>query len=187
MTLTNRYSLIVAACATSLALPLGASAQEAIDEIIVTVQKREQVLSEVPLSAQAFDTAQIEAAGLRNLNDVVNFIPGASVGRTTNAGTLTYQIRGVSSYFGESTVGYYLDDATFSIPNRNFAPIGRTFDVERIEVARGPQGTLYGWARWVVRSVSSPRIPTCRTSARGAMSATQTRMAVNPTITAIWP
>ena len=144
MTLTNRYSLIVAACATSLALPLGASAQEAIDEIIVTVQKREQVLSDVPLAVQAFSEADIEAAGLRSLNDVVNFIPGASVGRTTNAATPVYQIRGVSSYFGESTVGYYLDDATFSIPNRNFAPVGRTFDVERVEVARGPQGTLYG-------------------------------------------
>jgi outer membrane receptor protein involved in Fe transport len=112
--------------------------------ITVTAQKREQKLIEVPAAVQAFTGSQLEDAGIQDLKDLVRSIPGASEGRSTSAGTRSFQIRGVTSLYGDSTVGYYLDDAVFTVLNRNWAPVAGTFDVERVEVLRGPQGTLYG-------------------------------------------
>ena len=98
----------------------------------------------MPSSIQAFTGEKLETAGVRDLTELFNYIPGASQGRSTTAGSRSFQIRGISSYYGDSTVGYYLDEAMFIIPNRNFAPVVSAFDVERVEVQRGPQGTLYG-------------------------------------------
>lgn len=115
-----------------------------IEEIVITATKREQALFDVPMAVQSLSSVQIEQAAIRELSDVINFIPGASEGRTTNAGTRVYQLRGVASFYGDSTVGYYVDEAPYALPNRNWAPLLPAFDVERIEVLRGPQGTLYG-------------------------------------------
>ncbi|MGZ8359407.1 MAG: TonB-dependent receptor [Allosphingosinicella sp.] len=112
--------------------------------ILVTAQGREQQLSEVPLAVQAFTGEQLEETGYRDLCDVITLVPGASEGRGNAAGIRSYQIRGVSSFYGDSTIGYYLDEAAYVIPNRNYAPVARSFDIERVEVLRGPQGTLYG-------------------------------------------
>ena len=98
----------------------------------------------MPAAVQAFTGSQLEDVGIADLKDLVKAIPGASEGRSTSAGTRSFQIRGVTSLYGDSTVGYYLDDAVFTILNRNWAPVASTFDVERVEVLRGPQGTLYG-------------------------------------------
>lgn len=62
----------------------------AIEEVVVTAQKREQALRDVPLSVQAFSGADLERAGIRDLAEVINFIPGASQGRTTTAGNPSY-------------------------------------------------------------------------------------------------
>lgn len=113
-------------------------------DIIVTAQRREEALSEVPLSIQAFSGETLEEAGYRDLREIINLVPGASEGRGNAAGIRSYQIRGVSSFYGDSTIGYYIDEAAYVIPNRNYAPVGRSFDIERVEVLRGPQGTLYG-------------------------------------------
>lgn len=112
--------------------------------ITVTAQKREQTLLEVPAAVQAFTGAQLESAGIADLKDLIRSIPGASEGRSTSAGTRSFQIRGVTSLYGDSTVGYFLDEAVFTVLNRNWAPVASTFDVDRVEVLRGPQGTLYG-------------------------------------------
>ncbi len=121
-----------------------AAVEAEIQEMVVTAQKREQKLSEIPQAVQAFSGDAMEKAGIKDLNELISSIPGASEGRSTTSSSRSYQIRGVASYYGDSTVGYYLDDAVFSILNRNWAPVVRTFDVERVEVLRGPQGTLYG-------------------------------------------
>ena len=122
----------------------GAGATSPTQTITVTAQKREQRLIDVPAAVQAFTGAQLEETGIADLKDLVRSIPGASEGRSTSAGTRSFQIRGVTSLYGDSTVGYYLDDAIFTVLNRNWAPVASTFDVERVEVLRGPQGTLYG-------------------------------------------
>lgn len=121
-----------------------ADATEPTQSITITAQKREQRLIDVPAAVQAFTGSQLEDAGIRDLKDLIKAIPGASEGRSTSAGTRSFQIRGVTSLYGDSTVGYYLDDAVFTVLNRNWAPVASAFDVERVEVLRGPQGTLYG-------------------------------------------
>jgi iron complex outermembrane recepter protein len=131
----------------SLAVSTSAWADEAKPEaeIVVTAQKREQLLSDVPAAIQAISGETLERRGTRDLNQLVEFIPGASVVSKVAPGFETIQIRGISSgTVGDATVGYYIDDVIFSIPNLQLAPPSRLVDLERTEVLRGPQGTLYG-------------------------------------------
>ena len=114
------------------------------DDIIVTAQKREERLSDVPISIQAFTGPALERSGVHELSELIRFIPGASEGISNAYGFRSYQIRGTGVQTGDSTTGYYLDDAAFSLIGTNTAPVGRTYDVDRVEVLRGPQGTLYG-------------------------------------------
>jgi outer membrane receptor protein involved in Fe transport len=114
-------------------------------EIIVTAQKREQALTDVPLAIQAISGEQLEEQGTKELNDLIESIPGASSVSRTAPGFETIQIRGIASgTTGDATVGYYVDDVPFSVPNLQLAPPARLFALQRVEVLRGPQGTLYG-------------------------------------------
>ncbi|WP_205480043.1 TonB-dependent receptor [Sphingomonas arenae] len=114
-------------------------------EIVVTAQKRQQNLIDVPASVQAVTGETLERTGRQNLTDLVNLIPGASVVSRSAPGFETIQIRGISSgTVGDTTTGYYIDDVVFSIPNLQISPPARLFDLERTEILRGPQGTLYG-------------------------------------------
>jgi iron complex outermembrane receptor protein len=153
----QKYQLYVSrlALVSALAVQSGlmASAQEGGAEpdatlrqntVIVTSQKREEAITDVPVSLQAFTGDQLEQSGQRDISDIIRTIPGASEGLSNSEGRKVYQIRGIATLSGDSTVGYYVDDASFSLPNNQYAPLGRTFDVERVEVLRGPQGTLYG-------------------------------------------
>lgn len=139
-----RVRLIQAFSGTALVL-CGGSAFAQIDEIIVTAQKREQSLLDVSQGVQAFSGDEIELRGQFDIEDITKFVPGASVSSTLAPGFDTYQIRGVNSGTqGESTTGFYLDELAFAIPNVQIAPASRLYDLERVEVLRGPQGTLYG-------------------------------------------
>lgn len=136
---------------SALALAAPAYAQDAppADEdstaIIVTAQKREQNLLDVPLAIQAISGKQLEDEGKKELNDLIESIPGASSVSRTAPGFETIQIRGIASgTTGDATVGYYIDDVPYSVPNLQLAPPSRLFDLQRVEVLRGPQGTLYG-------------------------------------------
>lgn len=115
-----------------------------LGSVTVTATRRAEKLSDVPSSIQAFTADQLEQAGIATMQELFYQIPGASQGRAPTSGTSAFQIRGIASFFGDSTVGYYLDEVTFYIPNRSYAPVAGTFDVDRVEVQRGPQGTLYG-------------------------------------------
>ncbi len=149
-----RYSLtrlsILGVAVTVLMPPLVAQeeadtpADEVEDVIVVTAQKREEVLQEVPISVQAFTAEALEESSMRDMSEVITLVPGASEELSNNIGLRRYQIRGIGQALGDATVGYYFDDAAFYVYGQAFAPMGRSFDMERIEVLRGPQSTLYG-------------------------------------------
>lgn len=142
-----RLAALSATCAMALLVgDTGAAfAQEALEEIIVTASKRRQSLSEVPQAIQALTGATLEETGRTDLVDLVSLIPGANVVSSNAPGFQTISIRGVATNtVGDSTVGYYIDELAFGTPNLQLAPPANLFDLERVEVLRGPSGTLYG-------------------------------------------
>lgn len=129
-----------------------AAAQEAVpaagegDVIVVTARRREETLIAVPIAVSAFSGDKLESQGALDITDIANVVPNTTLeaSRGTNS-TLTAFIRGVGqqdpvSGF-EQGVGIYLDDVYLNRPQGGLLDI---YDVERIEVLRGPQGTLYG-------------------------------------------
>jgi iron complex outermembrane receptor protein len=120
-----------------------ASAQSVLEEVVVSAQKREQSIQEVGISISAFDGDTIDALGFQSAVDIVNQVPNLTL---RDAGTVPLiAIRGNSLIdFGdgnETPVGFYIDEVYRSTVSGQQAQL---FDLERIEVLRGPQGTLYG-------------------------------------------
>ena len=146
----------------------------AIDEIVVTALKREQSLEEVPFSIQAFGNEAIERAAIRDLSELITFVPGASEALSVSIGRRNYQIRGIEQGSGSPTIGYYLGEAAL-FGNGN-APGGRMFDIERVEVIRGPQSTLYGNGAMggVIRFIpKAPNLEQAEASVRAGYSSTE--------------
>ena len=117
------------------------------NEIVVTALKTgEQRLDRVPLAAQAFSEETLKGRGVRDATDLIQLIPGASQAQEIGAGYRIFSFRGsgAGGPIGDGMIGYYLDDTPFGIPNNQTAPPLQYFDIERVEVLRGPQGTLYG-------------------------------------------
>jgi iron complex outermembrane recepter protein len=116
----------------------------ALEEVVVTAQKRRETLQDIPLAISAVSAEALERSGSRSFNDYIRSVPGvAFVDRGPTENKLI--IRGVSDGpFAPTapTTGVYIDEAPVTEPNRN-ADLNM-FDVERVEVLRGPQGTLYG-------------------------------------------
>ena len=129
-----------------------ASAQNEADtvfeEIVVTATKREQVLAEIPMSITVLDGDMLARQQADNFQDMVPLIPGLSINSATR-GVTRLTLRGINTGGVASTVGVYVADVPFgsSTGLANGAILSGdfdTFDLARVEVLRGPQGTLYG-------------------------------------------
>ncbi|MGA0098953.1 MAG: TonB-dependent receptor [Steroidobacteraceae bacterium] len=109
-----------------------------LEEVIVTARKREENLQDIPISIAALSGDLIERQGIDNLRDVGNLIPNLNLSARTD-GYPNVTIRGVGGFGNTQGVGFYLDDVQlFSDASSRFG------DLDRIEVIKGPQGTLYG-------------------------------------------
>ncbi|MDR3509019.1 MAG: TonB-dependent receptor plug domain-containing protein [Caulobacteraceae bacterium] len=125
-----------------------AAAQPAeLSEITVTATKSgAQKLSRVPLAIQAFTERTLASRDVHDGSDLIQLIPGASEQSEVGAGYKIFSFRGsgAGGPVGDGMIGYYLDDTPFGVPNNQSAPPLQYFDIENVEVLRGPQGTLYG-------------------------------------------
>jgi iron complex outermembrane receptor protein len=121
-----------------------AAAAEGMAEVTVTAQRREESLSKVPVSVTALTQADIDTKGIKDISDVARFTPGINV---DNSGTNNISIRGIASSGGAGTTGIYIDDTPIQMRALAFNPdetLPKAFDIDRVEVLRGPQGTLFG-------------------------------------------
>jgi outer membrane receptor protein involved in Fe transport len=122
-----------------------AGAGHTIDELIVTAQKRTQSLQDVPIVVTSVNAQQLQDAGVRDIKDLTIVTPGLTVTTTSSSAITTARIRGIGTVgdnFGlESSVGVVIDGVYRPRNGVAFSDLG---DMERIEVLKGPQGTLFG-------------------------------------------
>ena len=136
------------AAAADAAADAAAAEQAGIGDIIVTAQKRETRLQETPAAISAISADSLEAQAVTGLNDLARAAPGLVVS-DAGPGERRISLRGIRSA-GEAQVAVYYDEAPLTGPPGAASDAGRSqgglqlFDVERVEVLRGPQGTLYG-------------------------------------------
>ncbi|HEX3395090.1 MAG TPA: TonB-dependent receptor [Steroidobacteraceae bacterium] len=124
-----------------------ASEAGALDEVVVTANKLNAIrVLDIPASIQAISGDALQSAGVAGIMDIAGDIPGLSI-QDLGPGDKKYVIRGINST-GDSTIGVYYGEAVISGSNADdgggFQSDIRLYDLDRVEVLRGPQGTLYG-------------------------------------------
>ncbi len=147
MTTIHRIGGIPAAAILAIIIgwPVQASAQEALDEVIVSARKREEPLQEVPLSIQVFNTEALRERNIQSVYDVATFTPNFSfnrnsVGRRLDAPSIRGQFTPLANFGAEGNVAFYVDGAYVS-----GTASGLTSDnLERVEILRGPQVAQFG-------------------------------------------
>jgi outer membrane receptor protein involved in Fe transport len=131
-----------------------ASSGAALEEVVVTATRREERLQDVPITVTAFSQEKLDAEGLHSMDDLSRLSPGISFQRNGMSSAGNYNdegsdinIRGVDSTAGTSTTGIYIDDTPIQTRHVGFGSVNAfpaLFDLDRVEVLLGPQGTLFG-------------------------------------------
>jgi iron complex outermembrane recepter protein len=112
-------------------------------DIVVTAQRTSQVASKVPISISAYTQETMDRKGVKTIEDVTRFTPGVQF----DPGDNSVSIRGISSGAGAGTTGVYIDDTPIQMRALGFSAddtLPAIFDLDRVEILRGPQGTLFG-------------------------------------------
>lgn len=119
------------------------------DVIVVTAQKREETIQDIPASISVIGGAQLENLAAKSLTDYAAYAPGFNVDGGGSPGQASLTLRGVAPIGPGSTVGTYIDDAPLG-SSANYARASAfaldlfPYDIQQVELLRGPQGTLYG-------------------------------------------
>ncbi len=114
-----------------------------IQQVVVTAQRYKQALQDVPLSVSVVSSEELKARNVATLDELQYSVPGLSM-YEYGVGQQFVQLRGVSNTLGSSTVGTYLDETPLTLDRQGNAINIRLLDMQRVEVLRGPQATLYG-------------------------------------------
>ena len=128
---------------TAAATPAAPNHSESIETVVVTATRRAEKLERVPLSISAFSDAKMDVLGVKDFAQLAKFTPGVTYDPDTN----NVYIRGIDSTAGSGTTGIYIDDTPIQMRNLGFNSnntLPSVFDLQRVEVLRGPQGTLFG-------------------------------------------
>ncbi|WCT74522.1 TonB-dependent receptor [Sphingomonas naphthae] len=151
-----------------------------VQEIVVTAQKRSESLRNVPASVTALGGVALESSAVLSVNDALRAVPGITSYNSFQGGMTKFSVRGVSSnpslFNGSSVVGYYLDEIPFAFARFPVSPDANAYDMERVEILRGPQGTLYGSSalNGVVRVLTrDANLNEFQLKARGSASSTR--------------
>ena len=152
MRAVTKLSLLAGAAFVAVALPVASQAADAtsavVKEVIVTANKREENLRDVPQSVTALSGADLEAQRAFAFEDYVPRVPGMNL-ISSQPGRTRLSLRGINAGGVSATIGTYVDETPYGsvtglANGAVLAPDLDTFDMKRIEVLRGPQGTLYG-------------------------------------------
>ena len=147
-----------------------------LKEIVVTATRRAEPISKVPMSISALSRSQMDMRGISDIEQLARFIPGIHIDDT---GTHNIAIRGIANDGGSGTTGIYINDTPIQMRALAFDPdeaLPVAFDLQRIEVLRGPQGTLFGAGSegGTVRYITTPASLT-RTSLYSKMTVEDTQ------------
>jgi len=141
----NRTKIVCVLLAVSYAVPVFAQETDSIEEVVVTATKREQTLLEVPLAVSVVDSQTMEQAQINDIVDLQGMVPSLRVTQLQTTGNTNFVIRGFGNGANnpgiEPSVGVFIDGVYRS---RSASALADLPNLERIEVLRGPQSTLFG-------------------------------------------
>jgi iron complex outermembrane receptor protein len=136
----------LAQAAATAASPAASTPSGEIARVVITAQKRKEDIQDVPVAVSVVSAEQLKALQIGTVEDLTRNVPNVSFSSQGGPGLGTVEMRGVSSQAGSATVSVYIDDV--SLTTRNLYSQGTAephfFDLDSVEVLRGPQGTLYG-------------------------------------------